>query len=178
MDEEDKKLFEAVYLEYQGILRKIACANDVPADYIDDMVQDTFVAFARYKYSLELSPERMKMLLTRILKSRCMDYHRRMRYREYVELEGEEMGEDCPALWSDAPGLAELVISKERCHAIMKELNKMPESWRDIAVLKIIEGRPTKEVCAILNITEKACYSRVSRIRKYFEALLEDEDWP
>lgn len=29
-----------------------------------------------------------------------------------------------------------------------------------------------------LNITEKACYSRVSRIRKYLEILLNDDNWP
>ena len=54
----------------------------------------------------------------------------------------------------------------------------MPESWRDIAILRLIEGRPTREVCEILHITEKACYSRVSRIRKYFEDLFKRDNWP
>ena len=47
----------------------------------------------------------------------------------------------------------------------------MPENWRQVATLRLIEGRPTREVCAMLNITEKACYSRVSRIRKYLEEI-------
>ena len=74
--------------------------------------------------------------------------------------------------------LPEFVVSKERCQAILEEIDKMPESWREIAVLRLIEGRPTREVCEILNISEKACYSRVSRIRKYFEDLFKKDNWP
>ena len=50
--------------------------------------------------------------------------------------------------------------------------------WQKVAQLKLIEGRPTSEVCDQLSISEKACYSRVSRIRKYIGSLLKREDWP
>ena len=80
MNTEDKVLFEKMYLEYQEVLRKIAYKYDVPPDDIEDVVQDTFVAYAYYKYDLTLPPNRKKILLTRILYSRCMDYHRRMRH--------------------------------------------------------------------------------------------------
>ena len=143
MNTEDKVLFEKMYLEYQEVLRKIAYKYDVPPDDIEDVVQDTFVAYAYYKYDLTLPPNRKKILLTRILQS-----------------------------------LPEFVVSKERCQAILEEIDKMPESWREIAVLRLIEGRPTREVCEILNISEKACYSRVSRIRKYFEDLFKKDNWP
>ena len=96
MDTEDKKLFEEMYLEYEVYLRRIAYVNDIPVDYIEDVVQDTFVSYARYKYSLDMSEESKRALLIR----------------------------------------------------------------------------------AMLNITEKACYSRVSRIRKYLEELLKSDNWP
>lgn len=41
MDTEDKKLFEEMYLEYEVYLRRIAYVNDIPVDYIEDVVQDT-----------------------------------------------------------------------------------------------------------------------------------------
>ena len=53
-----------------------------------------------------------------------------------------------------------------------KEIERMPENWRQVATLKLIEGRLTKEVCEILNITEKACYSRVSRIQEISGGIL------
>ena len=52
MNTEDKVLFEKMYLEYQEVLRKIAYKYDVPPDDIEDVVQDTFVAYAYYKYDL------------------------------------------------------------------------------------------------------------------------------
>ncbi len=178
MNTEDKVRFEAMYLEYQEVLRKIAYKNDVPPDYIDDVVQDTFVAYAHYKYDLDLPPQRKKMLLTRILLSRCMDYHRKMRHMAMEEIEVEDMGENNYFTGFHSQSLPDFVVSKERCQAILEEIDKMPENWREVAVLKLIEGRPTREVCEILKISEKACYSRVSRIRKYFEDLFKRDNWP
>ena len=77
MNTEDKARFEEMYLAYQNVLRRIAYKYDIPPDYIDDVVQDTFVAYADYKYDLELPEYRKKILLIRILFSRCMDYHRK-----------------------------------------------------------------------------------------------------
>ena len=142
MDSEDKKLFEEMYLEYEVYLRRIAYVNDIPVDYIEDVVQDTFVSYARYKLDEEA-------------------YN----------------SEEYPA-HDKAANLPDYVVSKERCEAIIKEIERMPENWRQVATLRLIEGRPTREVCAMLDITEKACYSRVSRIRKYLEELLKRDNWP
>lgn len=178
MDAEERERFDRMYREFQTPLRKMAYVNDIPLDYIDDMVQDTFVTYARYDYSLNLPLDNMRMLLIKILKSRCMDFHRRMKYRSYGELdEVTYNSEDYPEQ-DKAWNLASYVSGKETCQAIMDEIDNMPESWREVAVLKLLQGRPTKEVCSILNISEKACYSRVSRIRKYLECLLASENWP
>lgn len=89
MDADKKKKFEEMYLDFQLILRKMAYVNDIPYDYIDDVVQDTFVSYAHYDYSLDLPLDNTKMLLITILKSRCMDFHRKMKHRSYGELDEE-----------------------------------------------------------------------------------------
>lgn len=178
MDADKKKKFEEMYLKFQLILRKMAYVNDIPFDYIDDVVQDTFVSYAYYDYSLELPYEKTNILLITILKSRCMDYHRKMKYRSYGELnEAVYNSEDFPS-HDKAGNLSDFVVSKEKCKALLEEIDKLPENWRQVAVLRLIEGRPTREVCETLGITEKACYSRVSRIRKYLEILINDDNWP
>lgn len=144
MDTEDKKLFEEMYLEYEVYLRRIAYVNDIPVDYIEDVVQDTFVSYARYKYSLDMSEESKRALLIRILKSRCMDFHRRMKYRSYGELDEEAYNsEDYPA-HDKAANLPDYVVSKERCQALLKEIERMPENWRQVATLRLIEGTADK----------------------------------
>jgi RNA polymerase sigma-70 factor (ECF subfamily) len=178
MKTEDKMRFEEIYLEYRDVLGRIAFNHDVPVDYIDDVVQDTFVAYARYEYALDLPPERMKMLLAKIVKSRCMDYHRKMKRRATGELEDEDLSSEDYCIGARTQGLPEFVVSKEKCQAILEEIERMPDNWKDVAILRLIEGRTTREVCEILHISEKACYSRVSRIRKYLEELMSREDWP
>ena len=53
MDEKARKRFEQMYLEYEGTVRRLAYGYNIPVDYIDDIVQDTFVSYAQYDYSLE-----------------------------------------------------------------------------------------------------------------------------
>lgn len=157
------------------MLKRIACLNQIPVDYIDDVVHDTFLSYAGCQYPMNLPFCRMKMLLMVILKSRCMDFHRSMKWGYHVELEEEKTEKN---LIEKSPGPTDLIISKERCRAILQEIDRMPEKLRQVAVLKLIEGRSTREVCEILNITEKTCYSRVSRIRTYLREFLEDDNWP
>lgn len=57
MDEEAKASFEEMYLTYQDTLRRLAYAYDIPVDDIDDIIQDTFVSYARYDYSLKQPEE-------------------------------------------------------------------------------------------------------------------------
>ena len=60
MDVESREKFEGMYLKYQGVLRRLAYEYEIPPDYIDDVVQDTFVSFAQYDYSLEQSSRERK----------------------------------------------------------------------------------------------------------------------
>lgn len=89
MDEEAKASFEEMYLTYQDTLRRLAYAYDIPVDDIDDIIQDTFVSYARYDYSLKQPEEGKKILLGRILRSRCMDFHRQKKKRYCEDLNGE-----------------------------------------------------------------------------------------
>ena len=125
-----------------------------------------------------MSDSQERKLLTRILRNRCIDYHRSVKrhgccsmddawyhQEEFLDADkGQEMVED--------------LISNEKCRAILKEIDQMPKNWKEIVVLKMLEGRPTDEVCRILNISEKACYSRIARIRKYLDKLIKDDNWP
>lgn len=100
-------------------------------------------------------------------------------FTDYCEdLNGETFAAEEYRMQLHQPGLVDVFSGKERCKAILDEVDRMPENWQKVAELKLIEGRPTSEVCDQLSISEKACYSRVSRIRKYIKSLLKWEDWP
>ena len=164
--------------QYQTPLRKLAYRYNVPVDDIEDMVHDTFLSYARSDYSLELPPDEMRKLLSRILKNRCIDFHRSAKRRNCYSIDDDGYYREEIFVNEKEEPLIDGIISKEKCRALMNELENLPMNWREVAKLKLIEGRPTDEVCRLLNISEKACYSRVSRIRKYLQKLVKDENWP
>ena len=175
MDFEDKmhrQQFEEMYNQYQTPLRKLAYRYNVPVDDIEDMVHDTFLSYARSDYSLELPPDEMRKLLSRILKNRCIDFHRSAKRRNCYSIDDDGYYREEIFVNEKEEPLVDGIISKEKCRALMNELENLPMNWREVAKLKLIEGRPTDEVCRLLNISEKACYSRVSRIRKYLQKRL------
>ena len=76
MDEEAKASFEEMYLTYQDTLRRLAYAYDIPVDDIDDIIQDTFVSYARYDYSLKQPEEGKKILLAGSSEAVVWIFHR------------------------------------------------------------------------------------------------------
>ena len=174
MDEKARKRFEQMYLEYEGTVRRLAYGYN----YIDDIVQDTFVSYAQYDYSLEQTETGKRILLGRIVKSHCVDYRRRLGNRTCEDVDNDNFIMEDFRIQNRKQSIPDYVASKERCIAILDAIENMPDNWQKVANLKLIQGRPTEEVCQILNISEKACYSRVSRIRKHMEILLRNEMWP
>lgn len=112
MDEEAKASFEEMYLTYQDTLRRLAYAYDIPVDDIDDIIQDTFVSYARYDYSLKQPEEGKKILLGRILRSRCMDFHRQKKKRYCEDLNGETFAAEEYRMQLHQPGLVDVFSGK------------------------------------------------------------------
>ena len=50
MQQDEDMLLQSIYEEYQGTLRRIARALNVPNMELEDVVQETFIAYFR-KYS-------------------------------------------------------------------------------------------------------------------------------
>ena len=136
MEEEAKASFEEMYLTYQDTLRRLAYAYDIPVDDIDDIIQDTFVSYARYDYSLKQPEEGKKILLGRILRSHCMDFHRQKKKRYCEDLNGETFAAEEYKMQLHQPGLVDVFSGKERCKARFHIFN----IFRRYAPDKIISG--------------------------------------
>ena len=177
-DEIYKQKFAEMYQEYHMVLRSIAYRSNIPKEEIEDIIHDTFLAYARSDYSMELPEEDRKKLLIRMLKNRCIDYHRSVKRHGLCSMDDAWYYRDEFFDADQGPEMVDKMIGNEKCRALLKEIDEMPKNWKEIVVLKMLEGRPTEEVCSILNISEKACYSRIARIRKYLDKLIKDDNWP
>ena len=169
MRQEHKELLRELYETYQKALRLAAFWKKVPECEVDDIIQDTFVAFMdnygdRFP---DWNDAQIKGMLMKILYNRCNDYFRNKQRHEEISIDTVQVQEKRDAGSS--------LIEKEELEMIRKVISDMSPALREVAILHMIEGRPRSQVCKILNINDATCRMRISRIRSRIQKLLKEQ---
>lgn len=177
MHQEQKELLQELYETYQKALRLAALSRNVPECEIDDIIQDTFVAFMD-KYGDKFPGWNMaqrKGMLMKILRNRCTDYFRRLKRHEEISIDAEDSSTEAEILRNkNEKDVGNGVIEEEELKRIRESILSMTPALREVAILHMIEGRPREQVCQILNISDATCRMRISRIRRRIMKLLKD----
>ena len=69
MQQDDDQVLRTMYKDFEPILRTIAKNQGVFVDDIDDMIQETYLAYY-LKYPLDWNEKQKKAMLVRILKNK------------------------------------------------------------------------------------------------------------
>lgn len=149
-ENEKMALFEALYREYLVPLKKYAYRIGVGYDDIEDMVHEAFIEYYK-RYSLDLDHKVKLVLLIRILRSKWIDNRRQMRRREMLHLEDPDAEEEIMNLlfyWN-----------------VWKIVKSMKKDWRDVLILRVLEGLTAEEACAVLKIKSTVCCTRLYRAK-------------
>ncbi len=181
MQQEQNDLLQSLYEGYQGALRYVAYHSGIPYDDLDDIVQDTFVAFIRNYGDVisEWNETQRKSMLMRILKNRAADYYRSKHRRMNVSMDTGSFGEGFHlASQFMSKDVLDCVADREDIRTIQKCIREMKPDWYNIVVLYFVEGRPVEEVSEIMGINVTACRMRVSRIRKYLREQIGEAEPP
>lgn len=176
MQQNQEYMLQAMYEEYQGTLRKIVRNCGVPYDYIDDVIQETFYSYYSH-YSLEWDVNQKKAMLVRIARNKATDFFRKNKRHDSVSIETGDFGGEIEIL-SDyvMKDTLDSILDDEACRELYEFIKGLKEEWRDIALLRFVEGRTVVEVCEITGITGTVCRMRLSRIRKYMREWLDHRD--
>lgn len=166
MQRNKDELLRAMYEEYQGVLRRVARKAGVPSNDVEDVLQETFLAYYHH-YSLTWKPSRKKAMLMKILKNKCADHFRRSKRQECVSIDAEDFDESEILTEYVMKDSLEYVVLDEINKAIREDIFSMKKEWKDIAVMGLVEERPLTEICEILELEYSVCKMRLSRIRKY-----------
>lgn len=172
IESEDER-FYSIHSRYYPLLRTIAHRKGIPYDEIDDMLQETFLAFYEH-YPLTWPDYKIRATLIKTLRNLCIDYWRRNENRWVSCMDPSDM----QVLIHDLNMLAgkdlcSIVIQKELYKGVVNALTTMKWDWAVVFVLYIIEGRPMDEVSKILGISGAACRMRLMRGRKYLRESLD-----
>ena len=152
-------------------------------DEASDLTQDTFVAafraYDRFRYEASVYTwlYRIAVNLTknRFEKQQRMDSRRSYSLDEPVQLESDELSRQVED-WTLSP---ERVAENDQLRSIvLTEVNILKYEYREVGVLRDLEGLRFKEIADILGCSVEAVKSRLFRarsvLRERLEELLED----
>lgn len=175
MQQDNNELLRAMYEEYHEKLRAVALNCHIPYDDVDDVIQETFLAYFN-NYSLEWSSFRKKAMVVRILKNKCVDYFRKKNRDDKLCQEVAKMSTEFNILTQTVPKTTlDHIVDNEMCEEVRKCILEMKKDWQDVAILHLVESRSIKEVSQILEIHPTVCRTRIYRIRKYLKEVLQSK---
>ncbi|WP_229719372.1 RNA polymerase sigma factor [Winogradskyella schleiferi] len=133
----------------------------------EDIVQEAFIkAFSKLEqYKAEVS---FGAWLKRIVINRCIDVLKSKRQR-LVELEDYHLNviEDNEEEWTVEDGIT--------LEAVKLAIEALPEKYKYVVMLYLMEGYDHQEIAEILNITEVASRTQLSRGKQKLQLALKKE---
>lgn len=169
------EVFCSIYTRYRHMLVVLAKRYGVPRDEVEDIVQDTFLAYYGH-YPLTWEDYKMRAMLCRILKNRCVDYMRRRDSRPSTCWDPVKMQSKSEVLdFLTGKDTLTVLVEQEEFREVMEILDSMKEDWSQVIYLHVIEGRPMEEVSKMLGTTDAACRTRLARGRKYLRDKMKNQ---
>lgn len=168
--------FEQLYLTYRRVM--FSAANSVLRDpqLAEDAVQQAFMRVMDHmeKVSEVICPQ-TKSFMVIIVRNIAINMYNERKRKTVVSF--DELSENSPgtvAVAAARDNIAEHVDAA----ALAQTLAKLPQSYRDVLLLKFDNGYSTAEIAALLSVSEENVKKRIQRARnKLGELLLSEEEF-
>ncbi len=139
----------------------------------EDAVQDALVAALASRESFK-GRSAFRTWLIGILNHKIQDLFRReTRYvRQLQGLDQDDAVSESIEMQAAAMEVSDqhdpaTAVAQRRMHEeLIRQVELLPKSLREVFMLQVVEGLSTEEVCARLKITEANCWVRLHRARK------------
>ncbi len=171
----DRDALNELVKRYQPAVLRI-CVSLIGSRDVDDLVQDIFIKILRRLNTFE-GRSSLFTWIYEITVNQCRDELRRRKRRRWFSLQTlpEETVEQITA--DEASASAEFEAEEMRRN-LRRELNQMDPKYRELVVLRDLEGLGYNEIAEISGIDEKLVKSRLyqarqilaARMKKYAEA--------
>jgi len=159
----DKNTFYNIYEKYKYLMFSIAM--DILKDQYsaEDAVQEAFVKILKhYKKIDDIESNRTKRMIITITKNCAIDIYRKRSRQWNSETDIENVGhlEDIDNYFT---------VEDER----YKCINELPDTYKEILILKYSSGFSNVEIAEILEVSEVNVRKRISRARKLLKKNME-----
>lgn len=157
----DRKAQRLLYDRFAPLLMAV-CRRYVGASQAEDVMQDSFVRVFQYlaQYRNEGSFEGW---IRRVCVNTCIRHLEKAK-RLNVDYYGDGIPEH---------GIEPDIISRMSADELMNVIDNIPDGYRTVFNLSVIEGFPHKEIAQLLGIEESSSRSQLTKARKYIQRSLE-----
>lgn len=167
--DEERDKFEALYEKYKE--RMFNTINKIINDehLSEDILQETFIKIIHNidKINDDINSNSAKAFIMAVATNTAKDFYRKNAKRRGVELFVDELEEK--VFYDSGEDLSAKLNTESRIIATIKS---MKEKYRDILLMKYVQGLGNDEIAELFGITEEAVRQRISRGKKLLEKKL------
>ena len=171
----DERAFEQLLLTHQKSVYNLCLRMVKNPDDALDLSQEAFLrawrALDQYQFDAAFST-----WLFRLTSNVCIDFLRKQKRQQHMSLtvtDEDEPGEEF-AVPDPAPGPEEQIIQNDRRAAVARAMASLPEDWRVVMQLRVVEQLSYEQIAGILDIKVGTVKSRLARARTQLRKILKD----
>ena len=163
----DANAFETLVLEYEKNVYNIALRMTGNSEDAADMTQEAFIKAYNSLQSFR-GDRKFSVWLYRIVSNVCLDFLRSKNRRPTVSLSVEDDdGEDAQLDVADESQSPELLLDRKLTRdSVRRGLDSLPPDYRQILLLREIQGLSYDEIAQALSLEVGTVKSRIFRARK------------
>ena len=163
----DANAFETLVLEYEKNVYNIALRMTGNSEDASDMTQEAFIKAFNSLQSFR-GDSKFSVWLYRIVSNVCLDFLRSRNRRPTVSLSVEDDdGEDTQLDVADESQSPELLLDRKLTReSVRRGLDSLPPDYRQILLLREIQGFSYEEISKALHLEVGTVKSRIFRARK------------
>ena len=172
----DANAFETLVLEYEKNVYNIALRMTGNSEDAADMTQEAFIKAYNSRQSFR-GDSKFSVWLYRIVSNVCLDFLRSKNRRPTVSLSVEDDdGEDAQLDVADESQSPELLLDRKLTRdSVRRGLDSLPPDYRQILLLREIQGLSYDEIAQALSLEVGTVKSRIFRARKRLCTFLIDD---
>lgn len=172
----DANAFETLVLEYEKNVYNIALRMTGNSEDAADMTQEAFIKASNSLQSFR-GDSKFSVWLYRIVSNVCLDFLRSKNRRPTVSLSVEDDdGEDAQLDVADESQSPELLLDRKLTRdSVRRGLDSLPPDYRQILLLREIQGLSYDEIAQALSLEVGTVKSRIFRARKRLCTFLIDD---
>lgn len=172
----EKRAFAELVRRYEQrvIITIKSVIHDAGREDLEDIAQEVFLLVYRSLSSFR-GESQFGTYLTRIVLRHCwrVAKRRRKQGKTFTSLDAEEpVSERVRDQTAGDEASDEMVLAEERHRALRNGLAELPEEFRTVLVMRVVQELPVEQVAEILGVSTGTVKSRLHRARQKMREIL------